>query len=795
MKYLLAICCFCAYPVVAGSPVYEANITHNGYRSAARAICVFDETRNELQITFTHNLADVRRVYVGMPSQNKAMVVNTRDDIVQENMDLSTNDYRDLVSGKLTITVQTRKELLKANFKRVYNVHAYHVTVTNITRGQVFAPPVVVSHMRSYQPFTPGAPPSDNLAAMAEEGDGSGVLADVLSSDYGYHGTVGQEPIHPGDSVTLTVLGGGRFSDLSVMGMLVSTNDAFFAATNIQSFAQPAFKSGGISYITRTHGFAYDAGSEANNEDCAHIPGCGGAGSRATDGAEGYIHMHNGIYGHGVLDPATYDWRGPVAAITVDRASDAKTLVINNTTVVDGTGADPESSVNVVIEGNRITAITTDAIDAGPMAEVVDGTGKFIVPGFIDMHTHYWETGAPDTSPTITDFRHVLPWEDHISWINNRAAYTFSRFLCGGITTMVEQSSPNYAFDLRRATEQLPYASRLRLGGRFIGNNDFGFNFWTEEDPAVVMTHDPEEARAWVAEALDLGADHTKVGYLPSPDEKLEDWFPVFDAMLEETHSRGKKLAIHVTEVSAAKEFIKRGADILAHPLWETPPDQEFFDLAKEHGVFVTTTLFIWDSYINIWSLDPELTEMERTCGDQQVIDTFDWLNTIPTEQLPEVPAIVGLAPEYTANAVATIAGCYQAGIPLVVGSDAGNVGLLGGPSIHREFDYMADAGVPPGAILQAATYNAAVALDLDHELGAVKEGYLADLLILSADPTEDHRNLALIDYIIKDGNLLPHSTLQKLSDDTPPVEPVSTFFRAVDHVHGRQQSVVPHCH
>jgi hypothetical protein len=97
--------------------------------------------------------------------------------------------------------------------------------------------------------------------------------------------------------------------------MLVTTNDAFFALNGAEV---PLVRS--FEYASP----AYDAGSEANNESCAFIPGppCGKAGVRATEGAEGYVHIHAGIHGVGDLVPAERDWRNPVAKITLRRVHD-----------------------------------------------------------------------------------------------------------------------------------------------------------------------------------------------------------------------------------------------------------------------------------------------------------------------------------------------------------------------------------------------------------------------------------------------------------------------------------------
>jgi hypothetical protein len=93
--------------------------------------------------------------------------------------------------------------------------------------------------------------------------------------------------------------------------MLVTTNDAFFSARTW------------VPFIGKTiYAQAWDAGSEANTQDCDHIPGppCGNGGVRVEDGAEGYVYVHAGIQARGSLDPAVHDWRNPVAKIEIRRA-------------------------------------------------------------------------------------------------------------------------------------------------------------------------------------------------------------------------------------------------------------------------------------------------------------------------------------------------------------------------------------------------------------------------------------------------------------------------------------------
>lgn len=185
----------------------------------------------------------------------------------------------------------------------------FEVTITNLTRGQVITPPVVISHSKPFQLFTPGMPSIPELSILAEEGDTAPLVVYLNTIENVLESTASTTPLLPGESVILKIRGGGKYKNVSLVGMLASTNDAFFGVRGIM-----LPKHGSLTVQAP----AYDAGSEANTESCDHIPGppCGNH-VRMTDGAEGFVHIHAGIHGIGDLDPAMKDWRNPVAEITV----------------------------------------------------------------------------------------------------------------------------------------------------------------------------------------------------------------------------------------------------------------------------------------------------------------------------------------------------------------------------------------------------------------------------------------------------------------------------------------------
>jgi len=186
----------------------------------------------------------------------------------------------------------------------------YAVTITNLTRGQVITPPVVIVHNEDFRLFTFGEPAIPELAALAEDGD-TGLILELPSTVPSVWRTaVAAGPILPGTSVTVEVAVRENFRYLSVAGMLASSNDAFFA---VRGETVPAV---GERVVEAE---AYDAGSEENRESCEHIPGppCGNPFIRNTAGAEGYVHVHAGIHGIGDLAPEEFDWRNPVAEVVI----------------------------------------------------------------------------------------------------------------------------------------------------------------------------------------------------------------------------------------------------------------------------------------------------------------------------------------------------------------------------------------------------------------------------------------------------------------------------------------------
>jgi hypothetical protein len=197
----------------------------------------------------------------------------------------------------------------------------YEVTITNITKGQTFTPQLIATHDGSVSLFELGAPASAGLELLAEAGDTSGAAGELTAqgSHVGDVQTI-PAPLEPGHSVSMRLTGRPFQHYFTLAAMLIPTNDTFVSLNRVRL---PRW---GRRVYTA---LAYDAGSEANDQNCAHIPGprCGGEGFSPgpNEGDEGYVYVSNGFHDledseeAEVLGPFVYDWRNPVARIVIKR--------------------------------------------------------------------------------------------------------------------------------------------------------------------------------------------------------------------------------------------------------------------------------------------------------------------------------------------------------------------------------------------------------------------------------------------------------------------------------------------
>ena len=182
----------------------------------------------------------------------------------------------------------------------------YEITLENLTIGQIFSPPIFITHKPGYQFFHLRGQASEELRLIAENGNNDPAAEVANASRKVVDVEALSVPLLPGESLTITIQA-RRGARLSLASMLVQTNDGFVGASGLR-----LPKEGTENFYLRT----YDAGTEKNNELAEYVPGPPFGGT-LRDPSNQRIHLHRGILGIGDVDPEIYDWHGSTAKLTV----------------------------------------------------------------------------------------------------------------------------------------------------------------------------------------------------------------------------------------------------------------------------------------------------------------------------------------------------------------------------------------------------------------------------------------------------------------------------------------------
>ncbi len=458
-----------------------------------------------------------------------------------------------------------------------------------------------------------------------------------------------------------------------------------------------------------------------------------------------------------------------LASCAAHPAADASVTAIVGATVVyperDGASAAvPDSTV--VIKGSRIRAVgpaKDTPVPAG--ATLIDGKGKWVIPGLVDAHVHFFQSGNLYTRPDAADFNKWNPYTKEVARNQARLPATFKVWIASGVTSVVDIGGPFWNFDMRDAARKADIAPRVAVAGPLISmvddpKLDLG-------DPPIIKITSQDAAGELVERELARKPDYIKVWFIYRKGDDVAANEAIVKAAGDAGHAAGVPLAVHATELVVAKAALRAGADYLVHSIEDQPVDDEFIALAKKNHAIYCPTLFVSMGYRYALSNTWKATEAEKRLADPQILAAMNDLDKIPKDLLPERVAksmAEPPTPKPSATGLANLRKVWDAGIPVAMGTDAGNIGTLHGPSVFREMELMTQAGLSPLQVLRSATVNGAKAMRLEGEIGVIGKGKLADLVILDADPLADVANLSRIHRVIKDGRLyVPDELLRSI--------------------------------
>src|SRR2546421_4222308 len=260
-------------------------------------------------------------------------------------------------------------------------------------------------------------------------------------------------------------------------------------------------------------------------------------------------------------------------------AASGTTVITNGTLINPGTGKVTENAV-ITVQGDHISAVSqvNDIPKKGD--RVIDARGKFILPGYIDTHVHFFQSGDIYTRPDAVDLTSVRSYKDEHDWIERNKLDTLVRYIRCGITSVVDVGGPMWNFTMRKKANATAKAPRVAVAGPLISSVsreklDLG-------DPPIVKIDSPEQAREFVRKLADQKADLVKIWYIVDKDHPVDAFRPIVRATVEESHAHHTRVAVHATELDTARAAVEEGADILVHSVVDRPVDDAFVKLLKE---------------------------------------------------------------------------------------------------------------------------------------------------------------------------------------------------------------------
>jgi len=395
--------------------------------------------------------------------------------------------------------------------------------------------------------------------------------------------------------------------------------------------------------------------------------------------------------------------------------------------------------ITVVVEQGKITSLNGPIPDG---AYIIDGKGKWLIPGLIDMHVH-------------------VPVDGHFNaWHPTRTAAIFTStqdvmtpFVANGVTTIFDLNSRAGHFGQRNEILRGGVIGpRMALAAMINGGGGDGR-----------IANTPADGRQSVRMAKAEGYEFIKLYSQLSIE--------TYKAIIEEAAKLGMKVVGHIPNDFRGKISDALGADIgmVAHAEelfkqaeWGHEPDPAFIaQIAKANGTWLTPTLVI----IDVAAEQAVSLEGLRASQAIQYVHPLlkdKWLTANNYNKHATAQSIARLHKMIEFNKQLVVA-CKDAGVPIVAGTDAGSSGVVWGFSLHDELELLVDAGLSPSRALNSATQLPAIWLGIDSLVGTIEKGKLADLVLLDANPLEDIRNTKKIAGVFVNGLWLDRSKINDM--------------------------------
>jgi imidazolonepropionase-like amidohydrolase len=423
-------------------------------------------------------------------------------------------------------------------------------------------------------------------------------------------------------------------------------------------------------------------------------------------------------------------------------------VLITGGTLFDGTGAAAYHNDAILIVNARIKAIGPQAVRRPPKeARRIDATGKWIIPGLIDGHVHFFQTGGLDARPDVVANPKGERYRDVVAAIRRSPEAYLRAYICSGITSVVDPGGPMWEFDLRDSREDDPLSPRIAFSGPLLATYDPPALELEDDDPIWLMK-DEAGIGAMVDRLSARNPAMIKIWFVHRPGEDLQAQAALVTTAIRAIHAAKLRAAVHATTLETARVAVDAGADILVHSVGDRDLDDAFVRQVVDRNIIYVPTLVVGKSYREVSMRQVVFEPFERECAPPGTIESFDVLPALPESILPRR----SLPPDPLPVQQRNLKRLAEAGAAIAAGTDAGNTRTLHGPSLHRELALMVDAGLTPAAVLLSATREGARLMGRERDVGQIAPGMLGDLVVLDADPLADIHNTRRIAMVVRGG-------------------------------------------
>ncbi|HNR18160.1 MAG TPA: amidohydrolase family protein, partial [Chitinophagaceae bacterium] len=445
-------------------------------------------------------------------------------------------------------------------------------------------------------------------------------------------------------------------------------------------------------------------------------------------------------------------------------------LLIKNTNLVDVEKKKILSGQTVLVTDGKISSVDKNKQYKLPEGTtILEGEGKYLVPGFTDAHVHFFQSGGIYARPDAIDLRKIRPYSEEIKWTHNNMDDLLRRYLSAGITSVIDVGSSNSFLQQRDSFATKTWSPLVKMTGPLLTTwVPAVFKNLGNDAPFVEMLNDSVTRQA-VRNQLALKTDFIKIWYIVL-DKDIEKGarknLPLVQAAIDEAHKNNLRVAVHATERITAQLAVEAGADFLVHSVDDEIIPDAFVKLLKEKKTVLCPTLVVVGNYGKVLGDTYHFTTDELNMAHPELVGTIIDYPLPDTAQAGVfIRALQSAAQQQNQATMDSIMAVnlkklVDGGVTIATGTDAGNTGTQHASSYFAELQAMQKAGLTMWQLLEASTINGAKAMGQEKEWGSIATGKTANMLLLNKNPLDSLANWRSIEWVINKGTAINPSSV-----------------------------------